>query len=90
MKKGVIARAYASAISEFLAEQRWKPRRTFAEVAEIFGVGASTIYRYETGQREIPFDLFKRLCVLYGADFEESFREISKKATDRIIEECKK
>lgn len=90
MKEGSIDHAYASVISEFLTEQRKKSGRTLAEVGKIFGVGANTIYRYEAGQREIPLDLFRRLCVLYGVDFEESFREISQKATDRIIREGKK
>lgn len=87
MKQGVIDRAYARAISEFLIEGRRKSRRTLEEVGQIVDVGTVTLHRYETGQREIPLNLFKKLCVLYGFNFEKTFREISQKATEYVVEE---
>lgn len=90
MKQGAISRAYASAISEFLIEQRKISGRTLEEVGSVLGITTTSMYRYETGQREIPLNLFRRLCVFYGCDFVAVFTEISDKATEYVLREVKK
>lgn len=39
---------------------------TQQQLADAVGISSQAIHYYETGQREPPFDIFKRICEVLG------------------------
>ena len=54
-----------------LALLRKKKGLTQVQFAKLFGVSASTVAMWETGQRKPDYHTIVRLCEFFGADFEE-------------------
>lgn len=91
MKKSrIFDQCYNTVLSEYFIALRKERKRTLEDVAYFVGCNANSLYRYETGSREMPIDIFVKLCRFYGVDYEQAFTEINEKALLMAIREMRK
>lgn len=71
MKYEIIDRFFGSVFRE----KRLGQGLTTQDVADRIGLKRQTYYYYEIGERSMPLDVLKSLCLLYGVDWMDLIRQ---------------
>ena len=78
---------YALAVSKTFTERMQKQHKSIENVANAVGVKYHTLFRYLDGSRQMPIDLFQKLCVYLDLDFAKTFQLVNQIATDTTVNE---
>ena len=89
MKKYLYDRMYAEAVSELFMGKIKENEMRLESVAKSIGIKYNTLFRYLDGSRQIPLDIFQKLCQHLGLDFVETFQLTNQIATEKTLKEFK-
>ena len=78
---------YGRAVADVFYEKMKTEDRTLEDVASAIHVKYHTLYRYLNGSRQIPIDVFQKMCKYLNLDFVETFILVNKIATETTIKE---
>lgn len=78
---------YAKAVSDIFLEQMAEENVTLDDVAVATNTKYNTLFRYLNGSRQIPIDLFEKICMYLDMDFVKTFELVNKVATKKTINE---
>lgn len=78
---------YARAVSDIFTEKMAIEHKSLEDVANATGVKYNTLYRYLNGTRQIPIDLFGKICHYLNLDFIDTFQLVNKIAVDTTVRE---
>lgn len=87
MANSLYDRNYARAVSDVFMEKMEIENKTLENVAVATGTKYNTLFRYLNGTRQIPIDLFEKICVYLNLDFVDTFQLVNKIATETTIQE---
>ena len=71
-------------LSKVVTKLRLDSGRTFEEIAVLLGLSPMTYYNYEKGARKMPITVFKKLCILFQVDMDETLKSIYQAAIKAI------
>ena len=63
--------------------------KTLDDVAAATHVKYNTLFRYMNGTRQMPIDLFEKICIYLNLDFVDTFQLVNTIATETTVKEYK-
>lgn len=56
-----------------LKDLRLEKGKTLKEMAYMLGIGITTYYMYETSERDIPYEVAKKIALIFDLEVEDIF-----------------
>ena len=78
---------YATAISNLFFEALEAKESTLEKMAIATGVKYNTLFRYMNGSRQMPIDLFQKICEYLELDFADTFRLVNQIAVEATVKQ---
>lgn len=85
--KDVYNKKFNEVFSEYFIALRKEKNYTRKEVAYFIHLNENTFLCYETGTRDVPISVFKRMCKFYNIDFYKTFIYLDQETTKRENEQ---
>ena len=87
MANSLFDKHYAKALADVFNEKMYEDRLSLDDVATLTGTKYNTLFRYMSGSRQMPIDLFKKICEVLNLDFAQTFRKVNQIAVNETINE---
>jgi len=73
------AEKYRKALLEALEEKKDERGVSYSEIEDYVGLDRSTLHRYLSGKRDIPWTRLAAICAAIGVSLPEVMREVEKR-----------
>lgn len=78
---------YATALSNIFFDKLEEKGSTLEKLAIATGVKYNTLFRYMKGSRQMPIDLFQKICEYLDLNFADTFRLVNQIAVEATVNE---